>query len=188
MNIFSAISNYLRILKLFTLTLIFRIIPRININKSSNVLDSIVKYEFNIPNIPVYHRQVLFIAKDKFKTDKKSCKSLPPREENVVLKLNDTPKSKIFKFKDDAEMLNHFSEKRYNNYTFCLTSRLYHSKQGVTLIKSLTKLGYSLLPLSSDLDNNKSIKKVMILGLEKGWSDDENGWGDDDEEANDVST
>ena len=29
------------------------------------------------------------------------------------------------------------------------------------------------------------IKKVIILGLEKGWSDDENGWGDDDDDAND---
>ena len=129
MNILSSISGFFRDIHIVYFdSHLSRKLENKKLINNKNIIQYIIANEFNMPNDAAFHRQVLFLAKNRIYDQEICSKSLPPRvQSHKILKLNKTPNAKIYRFSDDFELLNYFSNKP-ENFTFLFTSKLYYSK------------------------------------------------------------
>ena len=134
---------------------------------SSNINHKISINEVNIPNDASLHRQVLFHAHQRLSGDN-NVGSAPISSDKVIV-LSSLPDVSVLKFSDDSSLLKNFPFDHHKDIVI-FTSYLYYSDYGRTLKQSFPFQVYSL-----DLDFTipPSISRIIILGLELGWSDDE---------------
>ena len=133
---------------------------------NQNVEKKIISNEQNMPNDASLHRQVLFHARNRLFGTNNLKKA--PRSTEKIITLSSVPNVVSFKFADDLHALNQLNIDS-NQDVVIFTPALFASDYGIALKQ---RLAFQVVRLDLDLEISPGTKRIVILGLEKGWIDE----------------
>ena len=135
---------------------------------ASNVTPLLRINEFDLPNDASMHYQVLFIA-SRYKSGS-SRRPLPFNHTHKIQTLTSLPDTTLNKFPHDEAFLE--SGLLSKGSVVFMTSFLFQSEYGSTLVNRLCKICVSVTILSHSVSLSSSVKPLFVLGLENEWSSD----------------